>query len=446
MSERKFDKHPIYNINSVIRETGIKEDTLRAWERRYDFPKPNRSKGGHRLFSDYDIETIKWLLDRQKEGMRISQAVELWRQRESDNGQAPITQISESSVQPEDPTDSLARFRMEWVEACLKFNEEETDVVLRQAFARFPVELVCMSILQMGLAEIGSRWYEGKASVQQEHFASEIATRQVQSLIFAAPRPIRAETILIGSASGETHVFSLLLITLFLKYRGWNVIYLGASVPYEQLRETINSTRPALVIGASFQLSTSVELFQFGKQVEEQKVRFAYGGRIFNLHSSLRQKFPGAFLGESIDSAVSVVEQSINSPFWKISDWKQSGKYEKLLVEFEDKSALIELEALKNLRNQVQVKLPNDVFNNASNHLSRDILSALVFEDLDLLREEVEWSRDLIKKDNLPQELLEVFFSAYKQAIKKILGSQAEDLIVWFDKVHNHLSSFESSI
>ena len=62
-----------------MRETGIKADTLRAWERRYGLPVPERSPGGHRLYSQYDIETIKWLQARQEEGLRINRAVDLWR-------------------------------------------------------------------------------------------------------------------------------------------------------------------------------------------------------------------------------------------------------------------------------------------------------------------------------------------------------------------------------
>ena len=71
-------KTPAFNLKVVIRETGLKPDTLRAWERRYGLPNPRRSSGGHRLYSQYDIETIKWLIERQNEGLRINRAVQLW--------------------------------------------------------------------------------------------------------------------------------------------------------------------------------------------------------------------------------------------------------------------------------------------------------------------------------------------------------------------------------
>ena len=69
---------PVYNLKAVLKETGLKADVLRAWERRYDLPKPERTSGGHRLYSEYDVATIKWLKSRQAEGLSISRAVELW--------------------------------------------------------------------------------------------------------------------------------------------------------------------------------------------------------------------------------------------------------------------------------------------------------------------------------------------------------------------------------
>ena len=82
-------KTPAYNLKVVIRETGLKADTLRAWERRYGLPQPERTSGGHRLYSQRDIEIIKWLMARQQEGLSISRAVDLWRGLESE-GQDPL--------------------------------------------------------------------------------------------------------------------------------------------------------------------------------------------------------------------------------------------------------------------------------------------------------------------------------------------------------------------
>ena len=75
-----ISQSPAYNLKVVLKETGLKADVLRAWERRYNLPQPQRTPGGHRLYSEYDIEIVKWLRTRQAEGLSISRAVELWKE------------------------------------------------------------------------------------------------------------------------------------------------------------------------------------------------------------------------------------------------------------------------------------------------------------------------------------------------------------------------------
>ena len=84
------DDVPIFNLRAVVQETGIKPDTLRAWERRYGLPIPKRTEGGHRLYSRRDIETVKWLLAQRKAGLGISKAVALWKQLDLDEQAGPI--------------------------------------------------------------------------------------------------------------------------------------------------------------------------------------------------------------------------------------------------------------------------------------------------------------------------------------------------------------------
>jgi transposase-like protein len=60
-------KQQTYRIGTVARLTGIRPDTLRVWERRYDVAKPQRSAGGGREYTAADVERlqlIKQLVDR----------------------------------------------------------------------------------------------------------------------------------------------------------------------------------------------------------------------------------------------------------------------------------------------------------------------------------------------------------------------------------------------
>ncbi|MFZ5820363.1 MAG: MerR family transcriptional regulator, partial [Chloroflexota bacterium] len=158
---------PAFNLKAVLKETGIAADTLRAWERRYGLPMPERTPGGHRLYSQRDIEIIKWLMAKQDEGLSISRAVDLWKE-EIASGPDPLTASRQTGMILA-PTANLDAARQQWMDACLRFDESRAEQTLNQAFSLFPVEAVCMNILQKGLAQVGELWYENRANVQQEH-------------------------------------------------------------------------------------------------------------------------------------------------------------------------------------------------------------------------------------------------------------------------------------
>src|SRR5689334_5166647 len=135
---------PAFNLKVVLKETGLTADALRAWERRYGLPVPQRSAGGHRLYSQRDIETIKWLIKRQAEGLSISRAVDLWKE-QLVSGTDPLAGSVQTTMGSASTTPAQFAFdttvealRTHWIEACLNFSEPTSEQVLNQAFSMFP--------------------------------------------------------------------------------------------------------------------------------------------------------------------------------------------------------------------------------------------------------------------------------------------------------------------
>ncbi len=77
---------PIYPIRTVAQLAGVDARRIRAWESQYGLLRPARTKGGHRLFSQRDVDLIrriKRLID--EEGLRL-QGVRLLLDAESARG------------------------------------------------------------------------------------------------------------------------------------------------------------------------------------------------------------------------------------------------------------------------------------------------------------------------------------------------------------------------
>ncbi len=305
----------LYNLSLVLNETGLKPDVLRAWERRYGLPKPQRSAGGHRLYSRQDIEIIKWLQARQAEGISIKHATDLWKELVI-AGQDPFKDYKRGEAHTQDlsPVEGvqLDVMRNKWLEACLAFNRYQADDILNEAFALYPIERICVEILQQGLSEVGERWYRGSVTVQQEHFVSAQVMRRVESLINATPDPTREKTILIGCAPGELHTYPSLFISLMLRRRGYKVIDLGADIPLDQLQPTIATIQPDLVLMVAQQLTTAAPILTVADLLKEWGIKFAYGGLIFNRIPSLCTQIPAHFLGAELAGALVIIESLLS--------------------------------------------------------------------------------------------------------------------------------------
>ncbi|MDQ3722001.1 MAG: MerR family DNA-binding transcriptional regulator [Actinomycetota bacterium] len=50
----------------------VSSNTLRAWERRFGYPEPQRSAGGHRLYAHGEVAALR---DALRQGLSISSAV-----------------------------------------------------------------------------------------------------------------------------------------------------------------------------------------------------------------------------------------------------------------------------------------------------------------------------------------------------------------------------------
>jgi DNA-binding transcriptional MerR regulator len=427
---------PLFNLKAVVRQTGIKPDTLRAWERRYGLPSPRRSTGGHRLYSQRDIETIKWLAAHQKEGLSIKRAVEQWRQIETD-GRDPLQEAAANATRrtiapPLYPAgETLEKMREDWLDACLAYNEQQATLILNQAFALYPPETVVVELLQRAAAQIGEGWYQGNVTVQQEHFCSVQIVRRLETLVMAAPPPARPGRILVACPPEEHHVIGPLLLTFLLRRRGWEVVYLGANVPTERLETTVAVVRPQLAIMAAQQLHTAATLVEAAELLQQEQVPLAYGGLIFNLLPSLRSRIAGHFLGEVLEASPQAVESLMAAPRPVPAAERISEAYRQSLDRFQERQSLIEAHLVQELNG---AGLAHNHLTVASHELSLNIGAALTLGDINFLGTDIEWVRGLLKNHRAPDQALYDYLDAYHQVATKQLGKE-DPVVDWLGEL-----------
>ncbi len=423
-----LDTTPTFNLKVVLKETGIRPDTLRAWERRYGLPKPHRSPGGHRLYSQRDIEMIKWLMARQEEGLSIARAVDLLRAQIA-QGNDPLEQV-EAALPPRTFTTlgTLESIRQDWIEAALAFDEKRAEALLNQAFALYPLETVVTEILQYAMIQLGEEWYQNDISVQQEHFASSLVQRRLNTLIAACPPPTRSEVILIGNPPHEQHLLPILMLNLFLRRRGFAVVDLGANVPVVKFDETVLRIKPHLVILSVQRLNTVAFMLEVILSLHPLKVQLAYGGRIFNLLPNLIELIPAHFLGKNLQEAVHNVEQIVSqhpplpAPSQQLMTYRQTAEL------FRRRRSQIEAWLTKELSG---LPFSQEYLSTALEDFGDVVHSALAVGNLDAIQPELEWLQGLLHQHRLSTGNLRYFLLGYSQALQAIASAELLPLAEW---------------
>ena len=432
-----ISKKPRYNLNVIVQETGLKADTIRAWERRYQLPVPARTEGGHRLYSDHDLSTIKWLVARQQEGMRISQAANYWEELIS-SGIDPLLdkhqpRQADTLVLIDENDDTLESLQQKWIEYCLEFDELHADQVLSLAFAQFPIETVFPAVILPSLNQMGQLWYQGDATVQQEHFMSEIAVKKIQTLITAAPNPVHTQRILIACPPEEQHTIVNLILTLLLTHRGWEVIYLGANVPLDQLSTAIRDIKPDLVILNASRLSTAVNLLKVLNMLLGKQIPAAFGGWIFTKIPDLIEKMPGTYLGIDLQKAIPLIEGLATGQKPFVPSTPNPFHHQELVKKLKRNRPEFD-EVLRNKLSTIGSSFSILDIYEANHNLIHDISAALTLGDINFLQFNLDWLSGLITSRKFNSGNLLSYLRAFSEAVDQLLGPEAKLIVNWLDR------------
>ena len=113
-----------------------------------------------------------------------------------------------------------------------------------------------LDVFQRTQREIGDLWMDGKIGVAQEHFCTAV-TRHCMSILYPHVYSTgkNGRRFLALCVADELHDLGLQMVTDFLDHAGWETIYLGASVPADEIETVVQTHRPD-VVGLSVSISS----------------------------------------------------------------------------------------------------------------------------------------------------------------------------------------------
>jgi CheY-like chemotaxis protein len=154
MSKAEATGEGVYSIGAVAGMLGIRTVTLRNLEDRYGLVTPERSKGGHRLYSRRQVEQLRFLATKVEQGMPPGDAHRLLAERLDEGAELPLTE-PQSEVRLLILLAERDPYSAEFAEYFLKTEGYETLIVLdatdaRTRFEELSPELAIVDLLISG--------------------------------------------------------------------------------------------------------------------------------------------------------------------------------------------------------------------------------------------------------------------------------------------------------
>jgi DNA-binding transcriptional MerR regulator/methylmalonyl-CoA mutase cobalamin-binding subunit len=274
-----------YLIKTVSKRSGLKSDLVRAWERRYQAVNPSRTSGGHRVYTDQDIARLKLLNQATSNGHSISQIAQL----SLDDLKNLVKNESNSSAQPFLTPNILtnrAHLAEDYIEKCyatvLAFDAQALESHFENAIVELGSEAFIEHLLTPLLTIIGERWKTGELRPVHEHMTSSVIRSLTYILRNNHPCAANAPRMVVSTPIGQLHELGALLAAIMAELCGWQVTYLGANLPAEEIAAAVKYTNAcALTLSISFASDDHIvakELRRLKKLIGN-KVSLIVGGR-----------------------------------------------------------------------------------------------------------------------------------------------------------------------
>ena len=258
-----------YPIRAVSKLTGIPEDTLRAWERRYKAVDPKRA-GRARAYSDKEIQRLILLQQAVAQGHSIGQIATA-----SDTRLRLLLQKSaklsmEKGVIKGPAAQRVAAAEKESVLAPLLHAVESYDYLgaereLSRLSAATPSPRELVHRLGFPLMYItGERWHDGTFTIAQEHMVTALLSGLFASMLRLYAKTNPPAKVLMATPENEHHGFGILAAAMLAAAGGLGAIHLGTNLPAREIVQAARKTQAnAILIGlATTKPASAVSVLQ----------------------------------------------------------------------------------------------------------------------------------------------------------------------------------------
>ena len=212
----------LMNIAAVERETGLGKDTLRVWERRYGFPRPERDQHGERAYPFDQVEKLRLIKRLMGQGWRPGRLLA-----------KPDEELASLAAPAEAAPDEVAggSLHLTVVDLIRQHDIPALGNALRQALHRQGLQQFVLETVSALNRAIGEAWMRGEIQVFEEHLYTEQMQALLRQAIGALPPGSGRPRILLTTVPEEQHILGILMSEALLTLEGAGCVSLGTQTP-----------------------------------------------------------------------------------------------------------------------------------------------------------------------------------------------------------------------
>lgn len=226
-----------FTIKDLENLSGIKAHTIRIWEQRYSFLRPQRTQTNIRYYSCDELKAVLNIALLNKYGYKISQ---IDRMNEEELREKLLT-LTHVQAQQE-------RLVNELIHCMVDLDMDKFEEILDTYIMNRGIDKMIAFLVFPFLEKIGILWMTNRVNPAQEHLVTNVIRQKLIVGIESAVSHVSVgKTMLLFLPEGEHHELGLLYVYYLLKSRGINVLYLGQNVPLKDVEFVANLKKPDIL-------------------------------------------------------------------------------------------------------------------------------------------------------------------------------------------------------
>jgi DNA-binding transcriptional MerR regulator len=223
-----------FTIRDLENLSGIKAHTIRIWEKRYNFLRPQRSDTNIRYYSSEELKTLLNFALLNKNGFRISTIADMSPEMVSEK----VLSLTSFEARHE-------RLINMMLSAMVELEAKAFEKIINEYIQDNGIQESIANLLFPFLERVGILWLTDHVRVAQEHLVSNIIRQKlIRGIEDIERKTDNSKIVLLFLPEGEYHELGLLYVYYLLKTKGINTIYLGADVPVEEIEYVCKLKQP----------------------------------------------------------------------------------------------------------------------------------------------------------------------------------------------------------